>query len=78
MKSILEEIKQIVADVEADVAKAESGVKASGPRIRKAMQALKDKAQEMRVKVLDTFKSSDVDDAAANVGKQVGGPGAKS
>ena len=46
-------LKQAVAAVEEDLAKAESGNKAAGTRVRKAMQDIKKIAQEVRVKILE-------------------------
>lgn len=46
-------LKQLVADIEDDVHKAIGGNKAAGTRVRKAMQDIKNTAQEVRKKVLD-------------------------
>lgn len=46
-------LKQVVADVEADLAKVEGGNKAAGTRLRKAMQDIKKIAQEVRAKILE-------------------------
>lgn len=46
-------LKNLVAQAEDDVMKAEGGNKAAGTRVRKAMQDIKNAAQEVRVKVLD-------------------------
>ncbi|MEY3195267.1 MAG: Histone H1-like protein Hc1 [Bacteroidota bacterium] len=54
MNKILDEIKQKVAEAEADVAKFVSGNAAAGSRVRKAMQELKDLAQTVRKEVLET------------------------
>ncbi len=48
-----EALKQLLADTEPDVIKAERGNKAAGTRVRKAMQDVKKLAQEVRVKVLE-------------------------
>lgn len=48
-----EQLKQLVESVEDDVLKAEGGNKAAGTRVRKAMQDIKNAAQEVRKKVLD-------------------------
>jgi hypothetical protein len=53
MLEIYEQLKQMIADVEDDVRKAAGGNKAAGTRVRKAMQDLKAKAQDLRVKVLE-------------------------
>ena len=47
-----EKIKALVAAAEADVAKFDKGTKAAGPRVRKAMQALKLAAQGIRETVV--------------------------
>jgi hypothetical protein len=46
-------IKQILASVEEDVAKAVGGNKAAQTRVRKAMQDVKDAAQQVRVGMLE-------------------------
>ena len=46
-----EELKALVAEIETDINKAEGGNKAAGTRVRKAMQDLKNLAQEIRVEV---------------------------
>jgi hypothetical protein len=46
-------LKQIIADTEDDLQKAEGGNKAAGTRVRKAMQDVKAAAQEVRNKVLE-------------------------
>ncbi len=53
MLEIYEQLKQMIAAMEDDVRKAAGGNKAAGTRVRKAMQDLKNKAQELRVKVLE-------------------------
>lgn len=57
MSKIFEEIKQKVAEAEADVAKFVSGNNAAGGRVRKAMQELKDLAQTLRKEVLEIKNS---------------------
>ena len=47
-----EDLKKKVADIEADLVKAEGGNKAAGTRVRKAMQDIKAVAQNIRVKIL--------------------------
>ena len=47
------QLKQMVADVEDDVIKAEGGNKAAGTRVRKAMQEIKQAAQTVRIKILE-------------------------
>ena len=53
MSQIFETIKQKVAEAEADVAKFTQGNSAAGSRVRKAMQELKQLAQDMRQHVLE-------------------------
>lgn len=48
-----ENLKQLVVAAEDDVAKAEGGNKAAGTRVRKAMQDIKDAAQDIRKKILE-------------------------
>jgi Histone H1-like protein Hc1 len=45
-------IKRILAEIEADVQKAQGGNKAAGTRVRKAMQDIKKAAQEVRTGIL--------------------------
>lgn len=52
MSQIFENIKQKVADIEADVTKFSQGNSAAGSRVRKAMQELKQMAQDLRQEVL--------------------------
>jgi len=48
-----EELKRLVAEIEADLNKAEGGNKAAGTRVRKQMQTIKQAAQAVRNKVLE-------------------------
>ena len=48
-----ERLKEMVAAAEDDVVKAEGGNKAAGTRVRKAMQDIKQAAQEVRLKILE-------------------------
>jgi hypothetical protein len=48
-----EELKRLVTEAEEDVAKAEGGNKAAGTRVRKKMQEIKSKAQDVRKRVLE-------------------------
>lgn len=57
MSKIFETIKQTLAEVESDVEKFYSGNNAAGGRVRKAMQDLKNLAQDLRKDVLDTKNS---------------------
>ena len=46
-------LKQLVAEIEDDIYKAQGGNKAAGTRVRKAMQDIKNAAQEVRKKILE-------------------------
>jgi len=48
-----ERLKEMVAEAEEDVIKAEGGNKAAGTRVRKAMQEIKQTAQQVRTKILE-------------------------
>ena len=48
-----QKLKQLVDEVAEDVYKAVGGNKAAGTRVRKAMQDIKNTAQEVRKRVLD-------------------------
>ncbi len=48
-----ENLKVLVAEIEADISKAEGGNKAAGTRVRKQMQKIKQAAQLVRNKVLE-------------------------
>ncbi|MCJ7693251.1 MAG: hypothetical protein MUO22_07530 [Sedimentisphaerales bacterium] len=48
-----EDLKVLVAEIEADVSKAEGGNKAAGTRVRKQMQRLKQASQVVRNRVLE-------------------------
>jgi len=53
-----EDLKALVAEIEADVSKAEGGNKAAGTRVRKQMQQIKSTAQVIRSRVLE-IRSTD-------------------
>ena len=53
-----EDLKTMVAEIEADIRKAEGGNKAAGTRVRKQMQQVKQAAQVVRNKVLE-MRSAD-------------------
>ena len=53
-----EELKQLVAEIEADINKAEGGNKAAGTRVRKQMQMIKQSSQNVRNTVLE-IRSTD-------------------
>jgi hypothetical protein len=48
-----EHLKVLVAEIEADISKAEGGNKAAGTRVRKQMQDIKQAAQSVRSKILE-------------------------
>lgn len=48
-----ERLKRLLDEIEEDVKKAIGGNKAAGTRVRKAMQDIKNGAQEVRKKVLE-------------------------
>ena len=48
-----EDLKVLVAEIEADINKAEGGNKAAGTRVRKQMQAIKQAAQNVRNRILE-------------------------
>lgn len=50
---VYEELKVLVAEIEADVNKAEGGNRAAGTRVRKQMQAIKKAAQVVRNSILE-------------------------
>ncbi len=53
-----EALKVLVAEIEADINKAEGGNKAAGTRVRKQMQGVKQAAQAVRTRVLE-IRSTD-------------------
>jgi len=48
-----ENLKTLIAEIEADINKAEGGNKAAGTRVRKQMQAVKQSAQSVRNRILE-------------------------
>lgn len=48
-----EDLKVLVAEIEADIDKAEGGNKAAGTRVRKQMQRIKQAAQDVRSRILE-------------------------
>ena len=48
-----EDLKVLVAEIEADIDKAEGGNKAAGTRVRKQMQRVKQAAQVVRSRILE-------------------------
>lgn len=53
-----EDLKVLVAEIEADIGKAEGGNKAAGTRVRKQMQKIKQASQLVRNRVLE-IRSTD-------------------
>ena len=49
-----EKLKEAVTEAEDDITKATGGNKAAGTRVRKKMQEIKNLAQEVRVKILES------------------------
>ena len=54
-----QKLKSLVEDIAEDVYKAMGGNKAAGTRVRKAMQDIKNTAQEVRKRVLDMRDDSE-------------------
>jgi hypothetical protein len=52
-----ENLKALVAEIEADVNKGEGGNKAAGTRVRKQMQKIKQAAQAVRNGILEIRSS---------------------
>jgi len=48
-----ESLKVMVAEIEADISKAEGGNRAAGTRVRKQMQKVKQAAQIVRNRILE-------------------------
>lgn len=48
-----EDLKTLVAEIEADINKAQGGNKAAGTRVRKQMQQIKQAAQTVRNRILE-------------------------
>ncbi len=48
-----ENLKTLIAEIEADINKAEGGNKAAGTRVRKQMQQIKQAAQSVRNRILE-------------------------
>jgi len=49
-----EKLKQLVASAETDIQKAEGGNKAAGTRVRKIMQDIRQTAQDIRKRILES------------------------
>jgi hypothetical protein len=54
MLEAYEQLKSLVESVEDDIRKAAGGNRAAGTRVRKQMQDVKNCAQELRKKILET------------------------
>lgn len=61
-----ETLKQMVAEAEDDVRKADGGNKAAGTRVRKKMQEIKQAAQQVRVKILESRGSEEGGEAPSS------------
>lgn len=48
-----QQLKTVVLQIEEDLAKAVGGNRAAGTRVRKAMQEIKNLAQEIRKRILE-------------------------
>ena len=48
-----ETLKTLVAEIESEIDKAQSGNKAAGTRVRKQMQQIKEAAQNVRARILE-------------------------
>ncbi len=53
MLETYEQLKELVVSIEDDVRKAAGGNKAAGTRVRKLLQDVKNRAQALRVEVLE-------------------------
>ena len=58
MLETYKQLKELVGSMEDDVKKAAGGNKAAGTRVRKLMQDVKNSAQALRVKVLESRDTS--------------------
>ena len=54
-----ERMKQILAEIDEDVQKAQGGNKAAGTRVRQAMQEVKNLAQDLRKQILDLRETAE-------------------
>lgn len=59
MLETYEQLKALVISIEDDVRKAAGGNKAAGTRVRKHMQDVKNVAQALRMKILETRDADD-------------------
>jgi hypothetical protein len=53
MLELYEQLKALVASAEEDVRKAAGGNRTAGTRVRKMMQEIKKKAQDLRMSILE-------------------------
>ena len=53
LDSLLDELQDVINDCQTDVTKFVEGNNSAGTRVRKAMQAVKQLAQDVRVEVQD-------------------------
>ena len=58
LNSTFDELQNAINDCQADVTKFVEGNNSAGTRVRKAMQAVKAMAQEVRIEVQDQKNSS--------------------
>ena len=56
VQELYENMRKTLGECEEDVLKAAGGNKAAGTRVRKAMQDMKNMAQDMRKAILETQK----------------------
>jgi hypothetical protein len=54
-----QQLKTMVLQIEEDLAKATGGNRAAGTRVRKAMQDIKNMAQEIRKRILEVRSSEE-------------------
>lgn len=54
----LQQVEQLIASIKEDYEKGKGGNKAAGTRVRKAMQEVKNLAQQIRQEMLDSREAS--------------------
>ena len=69
-----ETLKRLVTEAEDDVNKAEGGNKAAGTRVRKKMQDVKNAAQAVRQKILESRETPPAGSPPAASGPATPGP----
>ena len=62
-----EDLKALVAEIEADINKAQGGNKAAGTRVRKQMQQIKQAAQNVRNRILEICIDSMISTACVSI-----------